>query len=501
MFNSPKLLRGGKPHGEEDESSPPISPVKQKKPPVNPERGVENNLVPQKTRTDARRLQLKISQKIALVSGSEFLAGSTVPTLKLYHEQIKASFEQLGICQDKRLDAILESSLGDQEMDKAVKEQMDEDSLFNHSVVTCISQLDATISERTEQPQAGASSRPSASASINIKPPKIKINSFADNNTDSFAFYKFQSSFNNAMDSLPDMQNKDKFCYLRSYLSGRAFSMVENLPIADSSYEAALSLLEDEFLDHLFLLNNIFFIFINAKICQTLKENMELVSTLKCKLQELEKLKFPIEDDGKFGVHLASCLIRSKLYPPFLEEVIRKTSCSYPSLFLVCLHANDIFKLLLPKETFSAVVKNVPNFKEKFSKPFHSGEKQLSRDTRAVSRPSADRKQIPAPTMAVQAAPPEPKRGCRFCSRENHSSLHCKLYPGVEDRRARCRALGCCDQCLSPRHTGKDCRGGQGQLGIKCSSCFSRSHVTPLCPQLVLSLNPAKVSKEDSNTR
>ena len=96
MFNSPKLLRGGKPHGEEDESSPPISPVKQKKPPVNPERGVENNLVPQKTRTDARRLQLKISQKIALVSGSEFLAGSTVPTLKLYHEQIKTSFELLG---------------------------------------------------------------------------------------------------------------------------------------------------------------------------------------------------------------------------------------------------------------------------------------------------------------------------------------------------------------------------------------------------------------------
>ena len=51
------------------------------------------------------------------------------------------------------------------------------------------------------------------------------------------------------MSSVQGVTPSVKLVYLKSYLEGRALSLIENLPIVDNSYTTAWQLLEEELLD------------------------------------------------------------------------------------------------------------------------------------------------------------------------------------------------------------------------------------------------------------
>ena len=93
------------------------------------------------------------------------------------------------------------------------------------------------------------------------------------------------------------------------------------------------------------------------------------------------------------------------------------------------------------------------------------------------------------------------RHGCKFCLKDNHSSLHCKLYKTHKSRSERCANLGLCKLCLSSKHLDSSCYGKSNKLSFQCSSCKSQSHVTPMCDKLVLSLSPEKISKENETLK
>ena len=139
-----------------------------------------------------------------------------------------------------------------------------------------------------------------------VKTPKLKIGSFSDNTKDPFAFYKFISNFNNAMDCLPGISGQQKFAYyIKNSLSGKAFSMVEKLPITSDNFAIANDLLNSEFLDENLLVDSIWQSLFYHKKCVNLAENSEFITLFKCKIQELERfeLSFKSENNPQIVAH------------------------------------------------------------------------------------------------------------------------------------------------------------------------------------------------------
>ena len=94
-----------------------------------------------------------------------------------------------------------------------------------------------------------------ATSSVNIKLPELTIALFADNSNDSFEYFRFYTSFNNALNSFKGVTKAVKLVYLKSYLQGPALALVENLPIENDSYDLARSLLRSEFFDRDLVVN------------------------------------------------------------------------------------------------------------------------------------------------------------------------------------------------------------------------------------------------------
>ena len=57
------------------------------------------------------------------------------------------------------------------------------------------------------------------------------------------------------MESISGVAPTTKLVYLKSYLSGMALTLIENLSITEDNYVAAWNILKEEFLDEGFLIN------------------------------------------------------------------------------------------------------------------------------------------------------------------------------------------------------------------------------------------------------
>ena len=113
------------------------------------------------------------------------------------------------------------------------------------------------------------------------------------------------------MSSVQDVTPSVKLVYLKSYLEGRALSLIENLPIVDNSYTTDWQLLEEEFFDKDLIINETLSKIINYKPCLSLESNSDFLIIIKSKTEELSKFNLDFCVDGSPGNVLVSNIIRS----------------------------------------------------------------------------------------------------------------------------------------------------------------------------------------------
>lgn len=359
--------------------------------------------------------------------------------------------------------------LNEETLQAELDKQMDSDIEYNDKINVNVAKLQASLSNvkkaEREASENNEGSRESAPVPLRLKPPELKIGTFSDNANDPFNFFRFKSSFHNALDSFNDTTDAVKLVYLKSYLRGRALAVVENLPIADGNLEVAWAMLEEEFMDVDLLINSSLSGIITWRECNSLDETMKFISHLKIKLFELQKIGLNFFDKDSAGEILISNIVRAKLYNPFLKELCRKLGNNYPTVKDLLEHYISISKLMNPRDV---------------------------KDVKPKGRGIVEGQEV-FKSSGSNYFPSSPKmKGCKFCSMLNHSSLHCKKYANYEDRLRRARELKLCIRCLSAKHFEKDCPGKLGQLPYQCQSCFTATHVTPLCSSMVLSLSSAK---------
>ena len=424
-----------------------------------------------------KRRELRARTYTLSSSLSNALKGSVDLSASCLAETIAQSRDEFARVRDLQLSILIDiselKSIGEDIKDKEYSEQATKYIESNETVNVYLGELNDLLVAKTPTTTDDSSSpKSSLPPPLNVKMPELKVSLFSDNSKDPFEFFRFIGTFKNAFNSVAGVTRAVKLVYLKSYCRGRALSLIENLAIEDSSFDLAMDLLHEEFMDEDYLINQTLSEIINYKKCYCLESSMELLTFLKTKIAEIAKvgIKFSPKCAGDI---LLSNIVRSKLYKTFLQEISRKTGKNYPSLNEIMEHSANVYKLLKPSEASSSN---------------STGSKVFRNSTKNIDTKNPDR------TNSKSSY-----GNCKLCSL-NHSTSHCRKYPNFDSRFKRAIALGLCGRCLSSKHLEKDCPGQHGRLPYSCQSCRAPAHVTPMCPTMVLSFSASK-SLSDSGDK
>ena len=296
-----------------------------------------------------------------------------------------------------------------------------------------------------------------------VKLPKLIIEKYGGEISQ---WQEFWSQYETAIHNNDTLCKKEKFTYLRSYLTGAAARAVAGLTMTDSNYDAAIELLQNRFgrkdivvSAHMSKLLNLTPVKRSADIMAL----RHLYDECEIQIRSLESL----------GVHSDTygCLLCPVLLQLIPDDIaLAYTRKSDPSgewkvLELIQFLQNEVqsreraLQLTRPGNT----QRDIPPNNRSFSKPASFSE----------NRP----KKWTLPTAAaLHTASTDPQR-CVYCDSANHKPEHCPDN-SVAARKEKLRKLGRCYVCLGPRHIAKYCR----LKSVSCALC-SRRHHQSVCEQ------------------
>ncbi len=138
---------------------------------------------------------------------------------------------------------ILEALTGDDDIDKEIAEKCDFSNLLQEAICLAAACLDAKA--ESQKSDTGTSSFVGSGAKpkkINL--PKLQLPTFDGSPLEWITFW---DSFQSTIGSDEDLNDVDKFKYLRSYLSGAAYAVIDGLSISNENYKEAVELLLSRF--------------------------------------------------------------------------------------------------------------------------------------------------------------------------------------------------------------------------------------------------------------
>ena len=320
-------------------------------------------------------------------------------------------------------------------------------------------------------------------------PPSLSCPSFYGDK-DRHDFKSFLEQFENLIGSKSSLTDSAKLQYLKSYLRGNAYKVIQHLSNSNENYDIALMLLQEEFLDEQRIIHEILDKLINtSRFNNADLEKLGLwLSETRARLYELKSLKVDFLTNESSGCVLMSHIITSKLPPIFLRELIQKSDSNYPTLDYIFENFNRVIKqLLLTKPSTLSSKINLPNrgsMSNSGARP-----KTSSYNTFIKSKGKTTHNQCYLNKNSHESNPRSRSSSnlqnlnCKFCSLTGHSMSACQKYKTAEDRIQRCKTLGLCTHCSSAKHDDLNCPGLRNELSFRCFKCKSYCHITPLCTQ------------------
>ena len=152
-----------------------------------------------------------------------------------------------------------------------------------------------------------------------------------------------------------------KLIYLRVYLKGYAFRVMQHLSITDENFSSAINILKNEFLDIPFIIDENLKTLINPKPGFDTKflETRSYLNNMRALLYDLQSLGVNFLEEGSAGSKLVGNIIFAKLPLIVKKELTYKIGSIYSTLTEIFEHHNETIKTIL--NTFSI------NWREKFN--------------------------------------------------------------------------------------------------------------------------------------
>ena len=319
--------------------------------------------------------------------------------------------------------------------------------------------------------------------------PKIDIAKFSGNNNDqALEYFSFKTAFDDIITNKPKIPDSIKFLYLKSFLNGYALKIVQHLTTCDANFQNAFDLLDKEFLNKEAITDLLMskllrltpkydkddFRFINIKV---------FINEVRAVLNDLTVNSITLQADPSANKFL-SHIIFSKLPFVFKQELIRKSNSNYPCIEDIFEHYPDIIhQLNLKSKNFPVKPKNVNG----------AGNQNVSGVNSVVARkPKQSNSEVASSkidTAVIKKESPElakigdvqSKRFCKFCNKDDHSSLRCLTYTSLKERIDRLKVLNLCSKCFGSNHLTASCKFNTQLFPFKCFICNKQNHCSPLC--------------------
>ena len=190
------------------------------------------------------------------------LMGNTEDIIKEFDSSQVNKLKQLRISLEDRLETIcaLDAEILDKlEDEKGIDEEIEEAGDFSERVLEIIVEIESVLSrkDKAESGSDSASPNPTATSAASrnkhAKLPRLTLKRFLG---DPGQWLTFWDSFQSTVYENPELNNIDKFNYLKSLLGGSAAMTIAGLPLMSNNYTAAIELLTKRFGNKLVIISS-----------------------------------------------------------------------------------------------------------------------------------------------------------------------------------------------------------------------------------------------------
>ena len=182
------------------------------------------------------------------------------------------------------------------------------------------------------------------------KPPSLGCGTFTGRERDKFAFTTFLDQFNNVIGSRRNLSDSSKLAYLVGYLRDYALTVVKHLSITDENYHVAIQMLEQEFMDKEFIieetLRNIMKSYPSSSVDMEYTSIKIYLNEVRSYLSELQRHGVDLLDENSGGYRLISHIIFERLPPLVKREFIHLLAKNYPSISEIFNNYNKVLSTL-----------------------------------------------------------------------------------------------------------------------------------------------------------
>ena len=184
--------------------------------------------------------------------------------------------------------------------------------------------------------------------------PKLQCCKFSGSPTlGKFEYKNFKAQFENCVRHVTS--DAVKLAHLRGYLTDTAFDIVSHLTLEDANYELAIELLDEQFLDKPFMLDEIMRQIVNEQ--PKYDENFTNVKSFMVKLRaDLSELNtsfgYDCLEENSFGCALLSHIVFNKLPKSLQKELISRNETNYPNINEVFATYNEAIKTLVKTKIY-----------------------------------------------------------------------------------------------------------------------------------------------------
>ena len=328
---------------------------------------------------------------------------------------------------------------------------------------------------------------------VEPKPPPLTCGTFNGVDT-KLEFQSFLNQFNNAVGSNKNYSDSLKFSYLLSYLRDLPLKLVQHLPVDDSSFSLALSLLKKEYLDIPALKDKIYkkIIEFAPTYDETYESTKVYLAEVRSHLHDLKTHGYDFLMPDSPGLDIVSHIVMSKLPLALKRELMHKLETNYPLLNDIFDNYTECIKTLnkLKTKNSSKSLNNKKDFDFKKKEHFNNKVASLQNFKTENKVPKKDFGNFSTKNNVSKNNLYNQNKGkkligiqCKFCPSTNiHTMKKCDRYVTYNDRVKRCKDLGLCTRCTSVKHTSEsdECPGKNGTLDFKCEVCQATTHITAL---------------------